>query len=161
MLAADAVRRAHAESLPQLLSAGLLRMYGLRVAGQFVAVFYGLADAAGSTTTWAGSTPRTSTLSPGTLLIGHAVEQAAAAGAEAFDFLKGREPYKYLWGAADTSDGFARRLTHPGGHGMRPLSRPLGRPVTRATVGPAGLAATRRVRAPAGCPLQLEQATGR
>ncbi len=111
VLAADGVRRAHAESLPQLLAAGLLRMYGLRVGGRVVAVLYGLADRRRVYYYLGGFDPAYDRLSPGTLLIGHAVD--AAAGAEAFDFLKGREPYKYLWGAADTPT-FARRMTHPG-----------------------------------------------
>ena len=61
-----------------------------------------------------GFDPAAKHLSPGTLLIGHAVERAVEAGAEAFDFCKGREPYKYLWGATDTPT-FTRRLTHAAG----------------------------------------------
>ncbi len=114
VLAADAVRRAHAESLPQLLSAGLLRMYGLRLAGKVVSVFYGLADRRRVYYYLGGFDPAHQSLSPGTLLIGHAVDQATAAGAEAFDFLKGQEPYKYLWGATDALT-FARRLTSAAG----------------------------------------------
>ena len=101
VLAADTVAAMHAESLPLLLSAGLLRMYGLRVAGEIAAVFYGLADRRRVYYYLGGFDPTWQHLSPGTLLIGHAVDQATAAGAEAFDFCKGREPYKYLWGATD------------------------------------------------------------
>ena len=110
VLAADAVVRAHAESLPLLLSAGLLRMYGLRVGGQAVAVLYGLTDGRRTYYYLGGFDPAHNDLSPGTLLIGHAVERATAEGHAAFDFLKGREPYKYRWGAIDAPT-YARRFT--------------------------------------------------
>lgn len=110
VLAAEAVRRAHAESVPLLLAAGLLRMYAVRVAGTIAAVLYGLADRRRVYYYLGGFDPAHTALSPGTLLIGHAVERATSAGAEAFDFLKGRESYKYLWGAADTPT-YTRRLT--------------------------------------------------
>jgi CelD/BcsL family acetyltransferase involved in cellulose biosynthesis len=35
------------------------------------------------------------------LALGHAIEAAKAEGAASFDFLRGREPYKYAWGARD------------------------------------------------------------
>jgi CelD/BcsL family acetyltransferase involved in cellulose biosynthesis len=46
------------------------------------------------------------------LLIGHALEAAIAEGITAADFLRGREGYKYLWGAADSST-FRRVLVPP------------------------------------------------
>ena len=39
--------------------------------------------------------------SPGNLIILHVVEFARTAGCQTFDFLRGREPYKYKWGAED------------------------------------------------------------
>jgi CelD/BcsL family acetyltransferase involved in cellulose biosynthesis len=57
-----------------------------------------------------GFDPRWSALSPGTLLLGHAIEQATAEGAAAFDFLRGAEAYKYRWGAID-EPMFAVRVT--------------------------------------------------
>ena len=113
VLATDGVQRAHAESLPQLLDAGLLRMYGLRVGDRIVAVFYGLADGRRVYYYLGGFDPAHRDLSPGTLLIGHAIDAAVADGATAFDFLKGREAYKYLWGATDVPT-FTRRLWLPG-----------------------------------------------
>ena len=110
VLAADTVRRAHAESLPLLLAAGLLRMYALRVDGTIAAVFYGLGDGRRVYYYLGGFDPAYQSLSPGTLLVGHAVDRAIEAGAVAFDFLKGREPYKYLWGATDTPT-YGRRFT--------------------------------------------------
>jgi CelD/BcsL family acetyltransferase involved in cellulose biosynthesis len=46
-------------------------------------------------------------------MIGHAVEQAAAEGLLEFHFLRGREPYKYAWGAVDRPN-HGRRLEPAG-----------------------------------------------
>ena len=48
-----------------------------------------------------GFDPSRARLSPGTIMIGHAIEEAIGAGARTFDFLRGREAYKYAWGAVD------------------------------------------------------------
>jgi CelD/BcsL family acetyltransferase involved in cellulose biosynthesis len=37
------------------------------------------------------------------LIVAHAIEQAIREGAGEMDFLRGREPYKYRWGAVDRS----------------------------------------------------------
>lgn len=96
----------HRESAPQLLAHGLLRLIALRLEGEIAAVLYCLADATGvPQRRWydyiGGFDPRFSAASPGTLLIGHAIDQATAEGAAHFDFLRGAESYKYRWGADD------------------------------------------------------------
>lgn len=96
----------HHEAAPQLLAQGLLRLVGLRFAGKVIGVAYGLVDPPAMPhrrryVYIGGFDPRQSSLSPGTLLLGHAIEQAAAEGAVAFDFLRGAEAYKYRWGALD------------------------------------------------------------
>jgi CelD/BcsL family acetyltransferase involved in cellulose biosynthesis/ribosomal protein S18 acetylase RimI-like enzyme len=101
-----AVLAAHAEAVPLLHAAGMLRLHGLRVAGELVAVLYCLADPAPAHARrcyyyLGGFDPRFAALSPGTLLVAHAIEQARAEGATAFDFLRGAESYKYRWGAED------------------------------------------------------------
>lgn len=93
----------HREAAPRLLQAGLLRLFGLRVGGQAVAVLYVLADAAHvPRRRWSyyigGFDPAAAALSPGTLLVGHAIERARTEGAAVFDFLRGAEPYKLRWG---------------------------------------------------------------
>ena len=98
----------HQEAAARLLAAGLLRLLALRIDGQAVAVLYGLADAAGvEKRRWSyyigGFDPAAASLSPGTLLVGHAIEQAQAEGAAVFDFLRGDEPYKQRWGAVAES----------------------------------------------------------
>lgn len=96
----------HREAAPQLLAQGLLRLVGLRCAGHLIGVAYGLVDPPATPhRRWhvyiGGFDPRRSALSPGTLLLGHAIEQAGAEGAAALDFLRGAEVYKYRWGAID------------------------------------------------------------
>ena len=100
----EGVRAWHHEAAPRLLHAGLLRLLGLRIAGRPVAALYVLADAPGVPRRhWSyyigGFDPEAAALSPGTLLVGHAIEQAQAEGAQVFDFLRGAEPYKQRWGA--------------------------------------------------------------
>jgi CelD/BcsL family acetyltransferase involved in cellulose biosynthesis len=63
-----------------------------------------------------GFDPDRAALSPGALLLGHAIEAAVREGAVAFDFLRGREAYKLRWGARDTHT-HRRRLRHGTGAG--------------------------------------------
>jgi CelD/BcsL family acetyltransferase involved in cellulose biosynthesis len=106
VLADQAVCAAHAEAAPQLHAAGLLRLHGLWLDDELVAVLYALFDSVPSHERrccyyLSGFDPRHAFFSPGSLLLAHAIEQAAAEGATAFDFLRGAEPYKYRWGAVD------------------------------------------------------------
>ncbi len=96
----------HREAAPLLHAAGALRLHALRLDGDIIAVLYCLADAAPGHERrhyyyLGGFDPRWRSLSPGTLLVAHAIDCAAAEGATAFDFLRGAEAYKYHWGAVD------------------------------------------------------------
>jgi CelD/BcsL family acetyltransferase involved in cellulose biosynthesis len=101
MLADDVVQEFHRHVSRAMLDAGALRMYGIRVGERIVAVFYGFAS--GDTVYYylSGYDPDLEKLSPGTLIVAHAIEQAARDGARTFDFLRGAEDYKYTWGAKD------------------------------------------------------------
>jgi CelD/BcsL family acetyltransferase involved in cellulose biosynthesis len=106
VLADDAVRAWHRASAPLLLAAGMLRLHGLRLDGEWIALAHTLADpvpahARRSRYYIGGFDPRHAALSPGALLIHHAIACAHDEGARAFDFLRGAEPYKYRWGAID------------------------------------------------------------
>jgi len=48
-----------------------------------------------------GFNPEFEKISPGTLLIGHAIEQAISERQSQFNFLRGSEAYKHAWGARD------------------------------------------------------------
>lgn len=118
VLSDDAVRRWHADALPRLLKLGVLRLRALRLDGKIIAVCHVLASESRRQKRahyyyLGGFDPAYSSLSPGTLLVGHAIEEAVREGAEEFDFLRGREAYKYLWGAKDRPT-YRRRLRHSG-----------------------------------------------
>lgn len=114
VLAARRVRAMHRAALPALHRAGLLRFHALRLEGRIVAVLYALADPPGRAQRrlylyLSGFDPALERLSPGMLLVGRAVEAAIAEGFAVLDFLRGRERYKYFWGAQDAPT-FHRRI---------------------------------------------------
>jgi CelD/BcsL family acetyltransferase involved in cellulose biosynthesis len=115
VLAPAVVQRAHRETAPALLSLGILRLYGLRLAGHIVASFYGFTHlAAGKKRVYyylGGFDPAFAQLSVGMLVIDHAMREAIRDGAVEFDFLRGREAYKYRWGAKDRLT-YRRRFRH-------------------------------------------------
>lgn len=117
VLAEGRVQDAHRESLLGLLAAGVLRLYALRLDERIVACYYGFMDRRGTAKRayyyLSGFDPALERLSLGTLVIGHAVQEAVREGAVEFDFLRGREAYKYLWGAKDRPT-YRRRLRHAG-----------------------------------------------
>lgn len=83
------------------LNHGLLRVVVLELGGAPVAVDVGFARAG----TWAlynmSYDPSRSELAPGMVLVGETIRLAAEEGRHMFDFLRGREPYKYRFGASD------------------------------------------------------------
>jgi CelD/BcsL family acetyltransferase involved in cellulose biosynthesis len=103
------VQAFHRAAAAQLLTAGMLRLYRLSFGDQAIAVFYGFAAKGASYAYIGGFDPGLPRLSPGSLLLGHAIERAAAEGCRQFDFLRGSEAYKYAWGAVDRRK-LSRRL---------------------------------------------------
>lgn len=101
VLADPAVRRFHALALPRLMRAGLARATRLVVEGRTVGAYYGLRDGRAAYGYLGGFDPDFASISPGALLLGDAIDATCAAGLARFDFLRGREPYKYAWGAVD------------------------------------------------------------
>lgn len=119
VLAAPGVARAQEETALGLAEQGLLRMCALKVGGRTAAVLYGMSDGRQGGTVYLylmGMDPAAAAYSPGTLLIGHAMEEAVREGAGTFDFLRGRERYKYHWGATDTP--VCRLVLRHGGAGF-------------------------------------------
>lgn len=101
MLQDKAVQRFHRAALPGLIRSGLARLYRLRIAGRVVGAFEGL-SAHGRTYAYLGGfDPDYAYESPGAILVGHAIAAAIHEGGREFHFLRGRESYKYDWGAHD------------------------------------------------------------
>ena len=101
MLAADVDQSFHRQVARGMLEAGSLRMYAMRVNDRVVAIFYGFAHLATVYYYLGGYDPMLEKLSPGTVIVAHAIEQAVRDGVKTFDFLRGAEDYKYAWGATD------------------------------------------------------------
>jgi CelD/BcsL family acetyltransferase involved in cellulose biosynthesis len=101
VLADPAIRRFHRAATPHLLTAGLLRLHALRLNRRFVAVVYSLFAKRRAYSYLSGFDPELGTISPGTLTVGHTIRHALGEGAREFDFLRGRERFKYLWGARE------------------------------------------------------------
>jgi len=89
------------EASLRLEEAGMLRLHFLRREDATVAALLVLAANGRSYDYIGGFDPELSSFGLGTILIGHAIEEAQREGHSAFDFLRGREPYKYRWGARD------------------------------------------------------------
>jgi CelD/BcsL family acetyltransferase involved in cellulose biosynthesis len=109
VLAHRRVQAFHRDAAPALQASGLLRLHALRIDDRPVAVIYALAARRRLYCYLTGFDPEFAGISPGTLLLGYAVEQAMREGALICDFLRGRERYKYLWGGEDRPT-FARSL---------------------------------------------------
>lgn len=101
VLADDGVRAFHRTALFGLEAAGLLRLTALELCGREVAMLYGLAAKGRHHCYLTAFDPAAAFFSPGAVLIDGAMREAAREGARIFDFLRGREDYKYAWGAVE------------------------------------------------------------
>jgi CelD/BcsL family acetyltransferase involved in cellulose biosynthesis len=97
----DSVEEFHRTSLPRLMEAGLARVSVLHMEGSVVGAYYGLHHGSRAYAYLGGFDPDFSFESPGTVLVGRAIDTAREEGATEFHFLRGREKYKYEWGAVD------------------------------------------------------------
>lgn len=101
VLADPRVQAFHRAALPELIARGIARLFALRIGSDIVGVYYGFSDRGRAYAYLGGFDPRFAFYSPGTVLLGHAIEDALREGARELHFLRGREPYKYAWGARD------------------------------------------------------------
>lgn len=109
MLAEEAIRAFHREVVCKMAASGSLRLYSLRLGTRDIASLYGFFDKGRLYCYWQGYDPELSPLSPGMLLLGAVLEDAAKEGARAVDFLRGEEDYKFRWGAKSIP-AFKRRI---------------------------------------------------
>jgi CelD/BcsL family acetyltransferase involved in cellulose biosynthesis len=92
----------HCAAAPLLLEGGMLRMQALHLRGRIVAVHHALVttDLIGF---YLGGFDREAAFeSPGTILLGHMIAEAAGQGRREAHFLRGEEAYKYAWGALES-----------------------------------------------------------
>jgi CelD/BcsL family acetyltransferase involved in cellulose biosynthesis len=101
VLSDAAVRAFHRNALPRLGRTGIARLYELRIGGSIAGCYYGFFDRGRAYAYIGGFDPCYATVSPGALLLAHAIEAAQREGGAEFHFLRGREAYKYEWGAVD------------------------------------------------------------
>ncbi|TPJ24343.1 GNAT family N-acetyltransferase [Mesorhizobium sp. B2-7-2] len=91
----------HRRALPRLADNGLARCLTIQIDDAVVGAYYGFHHRDRAYAYLGGFDPAYAGESPGAILIGHAITGAASEGALEFDFLRGREGYKYGWGAKD------------------------------------------------------------
>ena len=99
VLSDPALAELHADAAARFLRLGLLRLFALILDDAVIAALYGFAAHGQFYCYLSGFDPDLPRLSPGTLIFGHAIETVAAEGNTCFDFLRGEEAYKMLWGA--------------------------------------------------------------
>jgi CelD/BcsL family acetyltransferase involved in cellulose biosynthesis len=99
--AAAAPEAFHEEASAALLAAGQLRLHVLKLDGRVIAANYVLQGCGEAMSHIHAYDPAFAAFGPGWLLTAYALEQAVRDGARTFDFLRGREAYKYAWGATD------------------------------------------------------------
>ncbi|MFN3324747.1 MAG: GNAT family N-acetyltransferase [Bryobacteraceae bacterium] len=100
------VQAFHRETAPALFRQGVLTLHSLRLDGRIVAVLYLLVHGETVYHYLGGFDPTLAPYSPGSQLLAHSIDRAIQSGFRVWDFLRGRERYKYLWGAQD------RRIYH-------------------------------------------------
>jgi CelD/BcsL family acetyltransferase involved in cellulose biosynthesis len=101
VLADSRVQQFHRDALPALMDAGLLRFYVLQIDGHAAAAYYGFYHRDQAYGYLTGFEPAYAFESPGVILLEYVIAEATREGARKFHFLRGREPYKYGWGARD------------------------------------------------------------
>ncbi len=104
VLADPRVRAFHHAALPGLASSGLARLATLTLRGRPAAVVHALRDPGRIHFYLGGFAPEAAFESPGTILVGALLEEAASDGCDEAHFLRGGEAYKYAWGATDRAN---------------------------------------------------------
>lgn len=102
VLSDPAVERWLRDSIPGLLSEGAIRLQSLRIKGIVAASCCALLAGQDRILFYmSGFDAAYAFVSPGSLLLAAMLEQAIAEGRREANFLRGRESYKYAWGAVD------------------------------------------------------------
>jgi CelD/BcsL family acetyltransferase involved in cellulose biosynthesis len=102
------VREFHLRAAKRMLGDGMLRLYLLRLGKTPLAAYYGFTAKGAAYAYLSGFDPDYAELSPGTQIVGYAIEEAIREGVREFHFLRGGESYKYAWGALDRRNTWRR-----------------------------------------------------
>lgn len=103
VLASPVVRDFHLRVCQDLEASGHLAMWAASVGDRCISVYYGFEFGRRAFAYLTGFSPAMAGISPGTLLVSHAIEAAVEQGLGAFDFLRGNEAHKLRWGAKPQS----------------------------------------------------------
>ncbi|HEY5955957.1 MAG TPA: GNAT family N-acetyltransferase, partial [Polyangiaceae bacterium] len=101
VFATPSLRQFQREATCGLADSGYAKLFGLRIDGKPAAAMLLLDDGATAYYYIGGFDPAWAEVSPGTLLIAHAIDEAQERGLCEFDSLRGNEGYKYRFGAHD------------------------------------------------------------
>jgi len=101
VLGGECVQTFHGSALSELIDRKIARLFALRIGGEVAGIYYGFCARGRAYAYIGGFDPRFAFFSPGTVLLGHAIEKALQEGIHEFHFLRGGEAYKYAWGAVD------------------------------------------------------------
>lgn len=106
----------HRQAALAMLERGELRLYRLKIGSRIASVLYGFVHRQRGYLYMTGFDPEFEKISPGVLIITHAIEQLIREEMVSCEFLRGREAYKYRWGVVERTT-YARRLQcrHPVG----------------------------------------------
>ena len=110
------LRAFHSRVVQDLLPKNIVRLYGMRCSNRFIAVLYAIFERDIAYYYLQGFDPEFAWYSPGTQLITAVVEDAVKEGKQQVNFLRGREKYKYAWGAEDS---VTTRITYVGAAALR------------------------------------------
>jgi CelD/BcsL family acetyltransferase involved in cellulose biosynthesis len=101
LLDGDALRAFHREVAAGFHARGALGLYALCLGGEPLASLYGFHEKDTFFCYMQGFDADRAKLSPGVMVVGGVIEDVVRRGAKRIDFLRGREAYKYWWGAKD------------------------------------------------------------
>jgi CelD/BcsL family acetyltransferase involved in cellulose biosynthesis len=110
LLEGEGLRAFHQEVADGFRARGALALYALCLNGSPIASLYGFREKNTLYSYMQGFDPAWAKLSPGVMVVGGAIEDSIRRGARRIDFLRGREPYKYWWGAQER-ETFRRSLS--------------------------------------------------
>lgn len=96
------IRAFHEAAAEGFWKKGVLRLYRLMLGERTIAALYGFINRGTFYAYLAGYDPEFSDISPGKLILLSAAEDCISGGLATFDFLRGREKYKYTWKPVET-----------------------------------------------------------